>query len=574
MPSKTPNFDKVLDEILKNLVPHERVCGQCKQPFKVEKEDIDFYNMLRVPPPALCPLCRKKRRFGHLMRMPRFSKKKCSVSGHLEEVISIFPSDSPHKIYDFDYYHSDAWDAANWAMDYDPQKPFFENFSSLFFNVPHLPLERDPKGINSEYTLGGRNSKDNYYSSMGYESQNTSYCFDARYDHDVFDCNLILHSELCYESVASGNCHGCVFVDFSENCLESSFLYDCKNCNNCFMSYNLRNKSYIFRNEQLTKEEYRRRIESVNLGDREQFIKFREEFGNFVKSALRRSVQNINAVNCIGDSISDSKNCYFSFRVDDCNNLRYAENHSSVTDSMDVTNSVHSEKLYECVVVLGSGNRFSMYLRDSTFNEYCVECYNSHYCFASVGLKNKRFHIFNRPYLENDYWAKVNEIKTAMLKRGEYGEFSPLNLGLMPYQFSNGQVNFPIDEPTSRNLGISWYQEPDSKIPIGAESASSLPNVINEANDDILNKVFICETSSRPYRFIPAELRFYKKINIPLPVYCPWERMKRRVIREHGLVLYPFVCKKCGENSYSVYSSEEQKELKVYCEKCYLKEVI
>ena len=58
MNSKTPEFDKALDEILKDLKPHARECKKCAQNFEIFKEDIDFYHKLRVPPPTFCPQCR------------------------------------------------------------------------------------------------------------------------------------------------------------------------------------------------------------------------------------------------------------------------------------------------------------------------------------------------------------------------------------------------------------------------------------------------------------------------------------------------------------------------------------
>ena len=57
MISKTPNFDKALDEILEKLVPHTCECIQhnlskyCEGTFEITDQDIEFYKILRVPPP-------------------------------------------------------------------------------------------------------------------------------------------------------------------------------------------------------------------------------------------------------------------------------------------------------------------------------------------------------------------------------------------------------------------------------------------------------------------------------------------------------------------------------------------
>ncbi len=52
MISKTPQFDRALDAILKDLKPHDRQCKECNGAFHIFQEDIEFYQMLRVPPPV------------------------------------------------------------------------------------------------------------------------------------------------------------------------------------------------------------------------------------------------------------------------------------------------------------------------------------------------------------------------------------------------------------------------------------------------------------------------------------------------------------------------------------------
>ena len=62
MNSKTPEFDKALDKILKDLKPHVRECKKCAQNFEIFKEDIEFYHKLRVNSNELMRL--KNRLFG------------------------------------------------------------------------------------------------------------------------------------------------------------------------------------------------------------------------------------------------------------------------------------------------------------------------------------------------------------------------------------------------------------------------------------------------------------------------------------------------------------------------------
>jgi len=58
--------------------------------------------------------------------------------------------------------------------------------------------------------------------------------------------------------------------------------------------------------------------------------------------------------------------------------------------------------------------------------------------------------------------------------------------------------------------------------------ASSLPDKITEVNDSIIKEVITCLGCKGPYRFIPMEYSFYKKLNLPLPQFCPECRFQNR----------------------------------------------
>ncbi len=578
MISKTPQFDAALDAILKPLVPHERVCAQCKTAFKIEAEDIEFYRMLRVPPPTLCSLCRKKRRFGHLMRVPKFFKRPCQAPGHAESVVSILPPEAPHHAFDFAYWHSDAWDAAAFGMEYNASEPFFPQFRELFFTVPHVSLDRDPAAVDADYSVGGTASKNVYCSGMVFKSEDVRYCYDSRYSRDLTDCSVVSHSERCYQSVGSWYCNQCLYVVGCSHYIDCSFLYDCKNCSHCFLSSNLRNRFYVFRNQELPEAEYKKRVREFRLSDRDRVNALRNEFEGVMKNALHRSVQTTHVMRSIGDSIAECKQCSFVFKSEKSENIRYGDNLVSARDSMDDLNNVQTERLYEVVVIgWGNENRFSMYLRHSSSLEYCSECLQCSNCFGCVGLKNKQFHIFNVLYAEDEYWERVDELKTAMLARGEYGEFFPSSLGLFPYQSSNAQKEFPLTEAEAKRQGIPWYDEPASDIPTNMRlrrAPGEVPADIKDVTDEILNEAIVCEASGKPFRITKNELEFYRRMNLPLPTKHPWERMQERAKWEHRVWLYPFTCPKCGEQSSSVYTEEEQKQYRIYCEKCYLKEVV
>lgn len=576
MTSKTPQFDKALDDILDPLVPHERTCKKCGKVFKIEAGDINFFRMLRVPPPALCPLCRRIRRFGLLMRVPKFFKKKCSAPGHEEEIVTVFPPSSPHKVYDFSFYQSDEWDGGSYGRDINASRPFFEQFKELFFDTPHISLEHDPMGVGVEYTLGGRGGKNNYYSSAAYGSEECMYVNDARFSKNIVDSSAIFNSEFCYEAVTTAYSNKGIYLINCSHCIDCAFLFDCKNCTSCFLSSNLRNASYVFQNQQLTKEEYQKRMKDIDLGERDVFEKMIREFDTVSENALRRSIQSVNCVDTIGDSNMECKDCYFVFRSQSSEHCRYSENTLKAKDIYGVTNTV-GERTYESVTCLPSNIWFSIYARDSTFVEYCAEVRNCNYCFGCVSIRGKQFYIMNKPYTEEEYWNKVDELKTAMLARGEYGEFFDLSMGLMPYQSSSGGYYFPMTEEEMKQRGIPFYPEPESRFPEGVrilDARKEVPGNIKDVTDEVLKHAIRCETSGKAFRITPSELQFYRRMGIPIPTKHPWQRMIERRDREFPFALYEFSCPRCKETSLSVYTQEEQKKYRILCEKCYLKEVI
>jgi len=578
MDSKIPKFDQALGAIFESLVPHERVCLQCNQKFKVEAEDINFYQMFRVPPPTQCPKCRQIRRLGLLMRVPKFFKRPCNAPDHKENVVTVFPPSSPHKVYDTDYYHSDSWDATLYGREYDHSQGFFSQFKDVFFNVPHLPLDRDKTVINSEYSLGGRWGKNNYYCAGTYKSEDCFFADQVRFSKSCVDCSDVRDSEFCYSSIGAEHCNRCIFVIDSIQCINSAFLYDCKNCVNCFLSSNLRNKSYVFENKQLTKEEYQVKIAELNLGDRKIFENTAHKFEEILKNALRRAVLTINAVDCVGDRLVNCKNCYWTFDGNDGENFRFMKTFAKAKDSMDSdTIAENEEKLYETVVSSGSTNiLFSLYNRDNMDIEYCSECTNCKNCFGCVGLKNKKFYILNKQYSESDYWKLVDEIKLKMLNDGEYGELFPLSLGLFPYQTSKGQKYYPLDAERAAEKNIPWYDEPESQVPDGItlRSIEEIPSDIKNVDESILNDAIRCETTGKPFKIIAEEFKFYKHMNLPIPTKHPWQRIIERNAFAHPFELFPFVCPSCGEKSFSIYDEAKQKKFKIFCEKCYLKEIV
>jgi len=56
-----------------------------------------------------------------------------------------------------------------------------------------------------------------------------------------------------------------------------------------------------------------------------------------------------------------------------------------------------------------------------------------------------------------------------------------------------------------------------------------LPTDIALVLDDVVNNIFRCVVSNKPYRITPQELAFYKKHNISLPNKHPDVRHQERM---------------------------------------------
>jgi NAD-dependent SIR2 family protein deacetylase len=114
------------------------------------------------------------------------------------------------------------------------------------------------------------------------------YCDSISEIKDSSDLYVVHKSEFCYDDIYCQNSNRLFYSEKSISCIDSYFLYDCRNCTNCFMSSNLRNKSYVFYNKQLTKEEYRQKISKINLSSYDQIEILRKEFKSLKINSIHK----------------------------------------------------------------------------------------------------------------------------------------------------------------------------------------------------------------------------------------------------------------------------------------------
>ncbi len=136
---------------------------------------------------------------------------------------------------------------------------------------------------------------------------------------------------------------------------------------------------------------------------------FFEQFTNLQRDVPRLSVFNQNCENSDYTNQSyDNKSCYLCSAIGDSENLYYVQNATRLKDSMDTSYSQNGELLYECVDTYDSYRSVKL--------EQCIQCsdswllydcVNCRHCFACVGLRNKEYHIGNKPFSKEEYEKQV-----------------------------------------------------------------------------------------------------------------------------------------------------------------------
>ena len=582
MESKTPKFDILLDETLKNLAPHKRICkwqGQhlhCEGEFEIETEDIAFLKMLRAPVPNFCPTCRRMRRLVH-MNLIRLFKRPCNTPSHNESMISILPEECPFPVYDYKYFISDEFDPFSFGIKYqdgsDPLEILFEMRKR--FPMPSF-LNRDPSSINSEYSNGGRNLKNGYYVFGCYNDEDVWYSGLVRNSRQIMDSRVLGNSDYVYRSMFSNHIYKSSFVYFSKDCTDCTFLFDCKNCTNCFGCVNLRNAKYCIWNKQLSKEAYEDFLKLISPLSITAVQEYKEKFWNLVKSLPVNASRNISVENVDGVLLRNTRNVYNTTDSEDSEHMRYVDGGLSHKDSMDVLYSGgHSSLLYSCINIgsQSSNVKFSVSSKFCTNCEFIFNSKNLNNCFMCFGLQDKSYCVLNKQYSPEEYFALVDKIKCAMWEKGKYGDGLPIEFSAQAYNFSMGQIMFPLNKTEILKLGGYIAQEPETNAGnTEIFSTKEIPQTIDKVSDDIINHAIKCEVTGRPFRITQSELQFYRKMKLPLPTKHPVVRMQEYLAMiPIGKKYSTTNCIKCKKDIYSIFKIEDGYIL--YCEKCYQKEV-
>jgi len=548
-------------------------CQNCKQDFTTEQSDFSFYEKIKVPPPTWCVDCRQLRRYAWRNERVLY-RRNCDLCQ--KSTITIYSANKPYKVYCNECWWGDGWDVSSYGRDFDFSRPFFEQFKELQHDVPRMAL-LNKNSVNSEYTNHSGDNKNVYLSFSTFGCENIFYSTWVMDSRECMDCSFVYEKgERLYEVIDSRTSYQCQYGIFLKDCSSCYYCYDCHGCNDCFMSSNLRNKSYVFKNIQYTREEYLEKLKAINLSSYESREKLNEEFKNLIeKNSIHRYVISERSINSIGSLLLDCKNIKQSFEVTRGEDSKHIYSSRDIKDSMDIYHvGINVELCYELQGCTRTSNCHFCHLCYDDMNlDYCDTCQNSQNLFGCVSVKKGEYMIFNKKYSKEDYLILKEKIIEHMKQTGEYGEFFPPEMAPVFYNETQGNLYVPMSK--SEVLARGWHWEDNMPGTLGKETVLTIdiPDKIEDVPDEYLGEIFSCITCSKNYNITQNELLFYRKENLPLPRKCPNCRYKSRFDFRPPRKLWHRQCMKEGcSNEFETAYAPDRPEI-VYCEKCYNAEV-
>ena len=506
----------------------------------------------------------------------RLYKRVCDLCK--KEKISMYPPEAQYTVYCPECWWGDGWNPQEYAREYDFSKPFFEQFNEQMHRVPLMGLAIGTNTLqNSPFTNHCDNSKNCYLIYYSDYCEDTQYGFYLARDKSLLDCTIVWECGESYDSMnifRSSRVHGS--RSNVHDSLDCYLIKDCKNGQDCFGSCNLRNKKYVFFNEQLTKEEYKERMSKIDLGSYKTYEEMRAQSEEVWKKSIPHPAYDyVMTENCTGSYVFYSKNCKECYDLGYCENCKYIMliKNPSVKDSYDYIDwGEGAERIYEGITVGDqvADVRFSQDIHSSHNVEYSKSCMGSANLFGCIGIRNKEYCIFNKQYDKETFDAMRKKIIAQM--KGEYGEFFPMTLSPHAYNDTFAHMFFPLTKEAVVGNGLHWFESPVHEYQTTL-NADQLPDHIRDATDEILKEVIKCMTCSRGYRVTQHEFQFLKHYNFPLPRRCPFCRIEEKLkIWVRQMTLIDRICDKCGVAFRIPYTKEYAPV--VYCKKCYFAEVI
>lgn len=550
-------------------------CRHCSAPFEISQEDLAFYEKVSpvfagrkelVPPPTLCPDCRRQRRFAFRNERSLYHRK-CDASGR--QIISNYAIEAAHPVYGHEEYWSDRWDPLRYGRPVDLSRSFFEQYRALQHEVPQLALSVW-NSENSDYCNYVGHVKDSY---LIFGPVYSEQCFygSPYYSKNCVDTLLVRECERCYECVDCRKLYECLYCRDCHNCRNLLFCFDCQGCHDCIGCAGLRQKAFCIFNEQLTQEEYAKRKADFDLSNAIVRETLQKTLRGLELRVPHRYMQSAQSEQVSGNYVYQCSKTFDSYYADRCQDCRFC---AQVVDLKDCHDNNYTEENELCYEYLGAYqvsrllfSRFCNRVSDALF---CDSCFNAKHLFGCISVRNAEYCILNKQYTRDEYERLVPQIIAGMRSSSEWGEFFPVGLSPFGYNETVAQEYFPLSENEVLQKGWKWRPEESTRDKY-LGPAIDLPKKISAIDDSICQKILLCSVTGRPFKIIPQELRFYREMNLPIPCKCPDQRHLERMALRNPRRLFERTCAKCGKAIQTTYSPDRPEI--VYCESCYLSSV-
>ncbi len=539
----------------------KQICSVSGVDFSVYAEEAELYRKLNFSIPILCPEERARKMLAWRNERKLY-RRSCDATGEI--IVSIFDLNAKFPVYAQHYWWSDQWDPQTYAKDFDFNKSFFEQFSELFNVVPQCALVC-PQSENSEYTNQSQENRDCYLIFCSGTSRECLYGMWYQGCTECLDCTYLEKSELCYQILKGKNCYSCTFSENISTCDNCHFSRNLIGCSYCVACVNLTNKKYNIFNKQYSAEEYFKVLASLELDRYSKIQDFQKKFTEFSETYPFKYYQGSRNENFSGDYLENNRNVFNSYN---CRNSEYLYHCRDAWDARNCGDLIETIVQDFCLAVEGSYQNvnvsFSAKTSESHDCSYCSHCFNSHDLFACIGLRHAQYCIFNKQYSKEEYLKLKNKIIEQMRESGEYGEYFPIKYSPFAYNESVAAEYFPLTKDEVLQRGWKWKDLEES---ISISKVAPLSETIAEVDETILNQAITCLESGRQFKIQKMELKFHKKLNLPLPRLHHDLRHQQRMDLRNPRKLKLINCSSCKAPLESTFGLNLNK--KVFCETCF-----
>lgn len=125
-----------------------------------------------------------------------------------------------------------------------------------------------------------------------------------------------------------------------------------------------------------------------------------------------------NNTNCdYSDDVWESRNCYLCRSFIHGENISYSYRFVRCRDSYDLMYCYDTEQSYDCIYCFKIFNiKHAFDVRDSFDSAFLYDCRNVRNCFMCWNLRNKEYHIRNKPYSKENYFKELESYNLGSRK--------------------------------------------------------------------------------------------------------------------------------------------------------------